>query len=58
MKLVSIRQDLEEQEGSQDQPYSAQGLVGAWPLGYPVRKGEDLVRLGFSICNPSNIPIL
>ena len=29
--LVSTRQDLEEQEGLQVQPYSARGLVGAGP---------------------------
>jgi hypothetical protein len=36
-------------------PYSG---VGAWAPGYPARKREDLVRLGFPTCNLSNIAIM
>ena len=41
--LVPARQDLKEQdEASRTQPWSARGLVGAGPTGYPARKGEEL----------------
>ena len=57
--LVSTWQDLKEQdEASRTQPLSAQGLVDAGPTGYPARKGEDLVQLGFFPCNPSSSIIL
>ena len=57
--LVPTRQDLKEQgEASRTQPWSARGLVGVGPTGYPARKGEDLVWLGFFPYNLSSSIIL
>jgi hypothetical protein len=49
---------LGKQGGLRVQPWNAWGLINAGPMGYPARKGEDLVWLGFLPCNPSNVAIM
>jgi hypothetical protein len=42
-------------QGFQSSTMKCSGLVNAGPTGYPTRKGEDLARLGLSICNSCSI---
>jgi hypothetical protein len=44
--------------GFQSSTMKCSGVVDTGPMGYPTRKGEDLVWLGFLPCNPNSSVIL